>query len=81
MHACAEEERDEGGGVFVDFHGGYGRMVDVSKEKVMNRSIPIAIFEFSRAIPRVVPSGLTGQTDPKKRCSTSPHKSHDPRNK
>jgi hypothetical protein len=47
MHACTEEESDEGCRVFVDFHGGYGRMVDVSKEEVVNGSVPVAISDFS----------------------------------
>lgn len=42
MHTCTKEEGNESGRILVDFHGGYGGMVDMSEEKVVNWSVPVA---------------------------------------
>jgi len=39
MDTSREEESNEGGGVFVDVHGGDGAVVDVSEEEIVHGSV------------------------------------------
>lgn len=42
MDTRRQKEGDEGSGVFVDFHGGYGGVVDVAEEKDVYGAVPIS---------------------------------------
>jgi hypothetical protein len=42
MHAGAKEECNESRSVFVDFHGRDRGVVDMAKEEVVDRAVPIA---------------------------------------
>ncbi len=39
MDASREEESNEGGGVFVDVHGGDGAVVDMAEEEIVDGSV------------------------------------------